>query len=182
MNASAFLLRLQLLTQRAGAAACVAAALLIVGAAGMAWALFARSALQAAPATLPAAPAQLVEAAPPRNANENLAAFYEALGEKRYAEQQIRTLFGIAAKTNLSLDQGEYKFGYDKASRVSTYQINLPVRGPYANIWQFSMQALAAMPFASLDEVNFRRDTITDPVVEARLRFTLYLKDTGVQP
>jgi hypothetical protein len=177
MNANATLLRLQLLARRAGPAACVAAALLIAGIAATAWALLSRQAQQAAAAALPAAPTQLVEAPPPPNANENLAAFYQTLGEKRYAEQQVKILFGIAAKTNLSLDQGEYKFGYDKPSRVSTYQITLPVRGPYANIWQFSLQALAAMPFAALDEVNFRRETITDPVVEARLRFTLYLKE-----
>ena len=177
MNANATLLRLQLLARRAGPAACVAAALLLAGAAAIAWALVSREAQQAAAAALPAAPAQLVEAPPPPNANENLAAFYQTLGEKRYAEQQVKILFGIAAKTNLSLDQGEYKFGYDKASRVSTYQITLPVRGPYANIWQFNLQALAAMPFAALDEVNFRRETITDHVVEARLRFTLYLKE-----
>jgi hypothetical protein len=177
MNASAFLLRLQLLARRAGPAACVAASLLVAGVALAAWALAARTAQQSAAAALPAAPTQLVEAPPPRNANENLAAFYGTLGEKRYAEQQVKVLFGIAAKTNLSLAQGEYKFGYDKASRVSTYQITLPVRGPYANIWQFSQQALSAIPFAALDEVNFRRETITEPVVEARLRFTLYLKE-----
>jgi len=75
------------------------------------------------------------------------------------------------------LNQGEYKAGYDKASRVSTYQIILPVKGPYQAIWQFAMQGLREMPFASLDEVSFRRDSIAEPAVEARLRFTLYLKD-----
>jgi hypothetical protein len=177
MSMSAMMLRAQLALRRAGPAACVAGLLLVAGVAGLGLALAGRSAQQKAAAVLPAAPAQLVEAAPPKNANENLAAFYATLGEKRYAEQQVKILFGIAAKTNLSLDQGEYKFAYDKASRVSTYQITLPVRGPYANIWQFSLQALAAMPFAALDEVSFRRETITEPVVEARLRFTLYLKD-----
>lgn len=177
MSISALMLRAQLAVRRAGPAVCLAALLLLAGLAGLALALAARSAQQKAAAVLPAAPTQLAEAPPPRNANENLATFYETLGEKRYAEQQVKTLFGIAAKTGLSLDQGEYKFAYDKASRVSTYQITLPVRGPYANIWQFSLQALAAMPFAALDEVNFRRETIMEPVVEARLRFTLYLKD-----
>jgi len=177
MNANAPMLRLQLAFRRTGPAACVAALLLVLGLAAIAWALLARSAQQKAAAVLPSAPVQLVEAAPAKNANENLAAFYETLGGKRYAEQQVKTLFGIAARTNLSLDQGEYKFAYDKASRVSTYQLTLPVRGPYANIWQFSLQALAAIPFAALDEVNFRRETIADPVVEARLRFTFYLKD-----
>ena len=60
---------------------------------------------------------------------------------------------------------------------MSTYQIVLPVKGGYQPLWQFAMQGLRDMPFASLDEVSFRRDAIAEPVVEARLRFTLYLKD-----
>jgi hypothetical protein len=86
-------------------------------------------------------------------------------------------LFDLAAKTGLALQQGEYKAAYDKASRVSTYQITLPVKGAYQPVWQFAMQGLRDMPFASLDEIGFRRDTIAEPAVEARLRFTLYLKD-----
>jgi hypothetical protein len=39
------------------------------------------------------------------------------------------------------------------------------------------MGALRAIPFASLDDISFRRDGIQDPAVEARLRLTLYLKD-----
>ncbi|EEF23981.1 conserved hypothetical protein [Ricinus communis] len=125
------------------------------------------------------APSTLVAPPPPPSANQNLAAFYDVLGERRYAEQQVRLLFDLAAKSNLVLSQGEYKAGYDKASRVSTYQIILPVKGPYQAIWQFAMQGLREMPFASLDEVGFRRDSIAEPVVEARLRFTLYLKDAA---
>jgi hypothetical protein len=106
-----------------------------------------------------------------------LEAFYAALGPRRYAEQQVRTLFTLAAKNGLSLSQGEYKTGYDRNARVTTYQVNLPVKGSYAAIWQFAMGALRAIPFASLDDISFRRDTIGDPAVEARLRLTLYLKD-----
>jgi len=117
------------------------------------------------------------QAAPPPTANENLAHFYDTLGEKRHAEQQVKQLFDIAAKTGLALDQGDYKFSVDKGSRVAAYQVTLPVKGAYQNIWQFSLQALTAIPFASLDDIAFRRETISEPVVEARLRFTLYLKE-----
>ncbi len=119
----------------------------------------------------------LAAAAPPAPAVDNLDAFYAALGPRRYAEQQVRTLFALAGKNGLSLSQGEYKAGYDRNARVSTYQVNLPVKGSYAAIWQFAMGALREIPFASLDDISFRRDTIGDPSVEARLRLTLYLKD-----
>jgi hypothetical protein len=174
MNLAALTLHLRLAAMRLGVAGCAALALLLAGALALAWSLKAR---QLAYQPLPPAPPQLAQVAPPPTANENLDHFYAALGEKRYAEQQVKQLFDIAAKTGLALQQGEYKFSVEKASRVAAYQVTLPVKGPYQNIWQFSMQALSAIPFAALDDVAFRRETISDPVVEARLRFTLYLKE-----
>jgi hypothetical protein len=116
-------------------------------------------------------------AAPPVSQVNELDAFYAALGPRRYAEQQVKTLFALAAKNGLSLSQGEYKTGYDRNAKVFTYQVNLPVKGSYGAIWKFALGALRAIPFASLDDIGFRRDTIGDPSVEARLRLTLYLKD-----
>jgi hypothetical protein len=133
--------------------------------------------LAAAPAPkagLAMQPAPAVPLAPPL---DNLDAFYAALGPRRYAGQQVKTLFSLAAKNGLALSQGEYKTGYDRNARVTAYQVNLPVKGSYSAIWQFAMGALRAIPFASLDEISFRRDAIGDPAVEARLRLTLYLKD-----
>jgi hypothetical protein len=147
--------------------------------------LAARAARQAAsaPAAAAAAVAPAVPAAPPAPSVDNLDAFYAALGPRRYAEQQLKTLFTLAAKNGLSLSQGEYKTGYDRNAHLSTYQVNLPVKGSYGAIWQFAFGALRAIPFASLDDVSFRRDTIGDPAVEARLRLTFYLKDApGAAP
>ena len=120
-------------------------------------------------------PAQAV--APPVTANDNLNLFYDTLGQKRHAEQQVRTLFALADKAGLSLSQGDYKGSYDRNARVHTYQVTLPVRGTYNNVWQFGMLSLASIPFASLDEINFKRESIGDANVEARLRLTLYLAD-----
>jgi hypothetical protein len=145
-------------------------ALVAARAARQAAAAAATAASAAQPATLP--PAQSVA-----QSVDPLEAFYTALGPRRYAEQQVRTLFTLAAKNGLSLSQGEYKTGYDRNARVTTYQVNLPVKGSYGAIWQFAMGALRAIPFASLDDISFRRDAIGDPAVEARLRLTLYLKD-----
>jgi hypothetical protein len=123
-------------------------------------------------------PKPLAVAAPESvSRNENLALFYDGLGERRYAEQQVKTLFGLASKAGLVLSQGEYKGGSTSNGRFHTYQVNLPVKGSYGAIWQFGMLALRAIPFASLDEISFRRDSIGEPAVEARLRLTLYLAD-----
>jgi len=130
------------------------------------------------PAAAPAAAPAPVSTPPV----DNLDAFYGTLGQRRYAERQVKTLFGLAAQNGLTLSQGEYKSGWDRNGRVHTYQVNLPVKGSYAAIWQFAMAALRAIPFAALDDISFRRDSIGDPAVEARLRLTFYLTDEGSVP
>ncbi len=112
------------------------------------------------------------------SAQAKLANFYDSLGEPAYSEQQLKTLFAIANKAGLSLNQADYKLAFDKNSRVQTYQILLPVKGPYSAIRRFCEQTLVAIPFASLDEIGFKRETIGNATLEAKLRFTLYLADT----
>jgi hypothetical protein len=177
VNLAALLLRARLAVLRAGAPTCIAAGLCLAGAVAWAWVLPHKATLSKQLARPLPMPARLSSAPPPPSANQNLAGFYDVLGEKRYTEQQVKILFDVAARSNLTLSQGEYKSAYDKASGVTTYQIVLPVKGPYGAVWRFAMEALRSMPFAALDEVTFRRDTIADPTVEARLRLTLYLKD-----
>ncbi|MGZ3240047.1 MAG: hypothetical protein ACXWIN_04125 [Burkholderiaceae bacterium] len=108
---------------------------------------------------------------------ERLAAFYDVLGDQRYVEQQVKTLFAVAAKSGLILNQGEYKSSFEKGSHSTTYQMILPVKGQYQAIRKFCEQTLLAIPFASLDEISFKRDEITNDTLEAKLHFTLYLAD-----
>jgi len=122
----------------------------------------------------------LAAVAPPMpQTDQRLHAFYDVLGETRFAEQQVKTLFALAAKSGLMLNQAEYKFAYDKSGRFHTYAILLPVHGQYAAIRPFCEQVLLAIPFASLDEINFKREAISTPILETKLRFTLHLDDAG---
>jgi hypothetical protein len=185
MNAAAFNLiglQLRLLLARLGWGAGLALLLCALGAAGLLWFvphLRAQGAAQqvelvrAQKALLAAASAPV--AAPLSLVDQRVEKFYEVLGERRYAEQQIKTLFAVAAKTGLNLSQGEYKAGFDKNSDTHTYQILLPVKGAYPAIRQFCEKMLMVIPFASLDEMNFKRDAIGGDVLDAKLRFTLYL-------
>ena len=149
------------------AAAAISAA--AIGAARKAEAAGYRAALaQAAPPPKPAGGALTRTA-------DNVAGFYSTLGEVRYGEQQVRTLFGLADKAGLVLSEGEYLSGYDKGGRFHTYRVTLPVHGPYGAVWQFAMLALSSIPFASLDEISFRRNSVGETDVQARVRLTIYL-------
>ena len=178
--AARLLLRLRLALSNTGAVVVGAGVLGLAGALALAW-LLPERALQGqrrvVALSLAALPPAAAVAPPAPGPNANLALFYGTLGERRYAEQQVKTLFALAAKTGLVLSQGEYKSGFEPNGRFHTYQVDLPVTGNYAAIWAFGMLALRAIPFASLDEISFRRDTIGAPMVDARLRLTLYLAD-----
>ncbi|MGK5079773.1 hypothetical protein [Janthinobacterium sp. HLX7-2] len=181
VDVNALRLRAQLLLRRVGAPTCLAVVLFLLGAAAWAWAWQQRALaaqLEARPLPLTSLGPAAVQSAP-ATASENLALFYATLGQQRHAEQQVKLLFDLAAKNGLVLAQGEYKSGYDKASRVATYQVTLPLKGSYPAVWQFALQALRAMPFASLDELSFRREQIADTNLEARLRLTFYLTDAA---
>jgi hypothetical protein len=157
----------------------------IGGAVTQAWVLGAREQLdlqyeqarQAARAPKPVAPPP----APP-SSDQNLAAFYAVLGERRSVERQLKDVFALAEKNGLALRQGEYRSSYDRNARLYTYQVNLPVKGGYDAIWKFALDTLGALPHAALDDVSFRRDSIGQATVEARLRLTLYLASTPGVP
>ena len=115
-------------------------------------------------------------AAPPQSAAENrLSAFYAALAPTADAEQHIKTLFTIAEHQHLQLNLTDYKMTANQDGQYQSYQLQFPLSGSYAAIRQFCEQLLRAMPFASLDEINFKRDAINSPKLDAKLRITLYL-------
>jgi len=185
MNLSSAWLRLRLALRRvnplvAGILACMFAGALLTG-----WLLGARDRLALeyeAARTQARAPAPAAPPAPPPTSDQNLSAFYAALGERRGVERQLKEVFAIAARHGLSLRQGEYRSSYERNARLATYQVNLPVKGSYTAIWQFVFDTLRALPHVSLDDVSFRRDSIGDPQVEARLRMTFYLAATPGVP
>ena len=178
LNLAAVLLRMRLALSALGPVFCVALLVLVAASAALAW-LLPQRALRAEnhklALRLAAMPVQAALKSTPVSANENLALFYGSLGDKRYVEQQVKTLFGLAAKSNLTLSQGEYKNAFDQNAQLHSYQVTLPVKGSYRDIWQFGMLVLRAIPFAALDDISFKRESIGDAQVEARLRLTLYL-------
>lgn len=180
---AAIWLRLRIALAAANPVVLGALVLCIGAAAALAWLLPARELVEegrvlarrqaALPAAASTAPVQME----PATDEYHLALFNAALGDRRHAERQVKTLFALAAKSGLVLRQGEYKAAFERNARLHTYQVTLPVKGSYGAIWQFALGALRAIPFAALDEISFKRDAIGEAEVEARLRITLYLLD-----
>ena len=102
--------------------------------------------------------------------------FYRNFPSRQSAPDLLQKIYAAAAKHGIQLSQGEYRLSPDKTGRLVGYQVNLPVKGKYAELRKFAVQVLSDVPAASLDELTFKRDTVASADVDARIRFTIYLR------
>lgn len=179
-NIARGLLQLRLALVRLGVGALLGGALLFAAAVlwlvllpGLAVRIDARA--QAVQQARSAPPPKPVVSAPAL-ASARLTAFYAALGDGAHTEQVVVHLFDAASDAGVTLDKAEYKPAHDAAGRFDTYTVVLPVKGDYASLRHFSERVLSSVPYASLDDMRFKRNSASDPAVEASLRFTAYLR------
>lgn len=119
-----------------------------------------------------------VTAAPPTRASQlgNFYAFFPGLDTLPDWVGQIH----IAAKRNgLSLDQGDYQLQQTARERLLRYQIRLPVKGTYPQLRGFIGDVLQKVPAAALDDVIVKRESAGQPLLDARVTFTIFL---GAEP
>jgi hypothetical protein len=180
-------LQLQILAQRLGALPALACLLCTMGLAG--W--LAASTTQgdeAVQLTEQVAEAQrLLRVAPSHGVpwdapQQALQAFEQALGDPLGAEAALRQIFDAAARAGLALEQGEYRWQVDRATGSDRYQVRLSTKGRYAAVRVFCEQALRAVPFAALEELNLRREAIDEEAVSVSLQFSLHVHGTTADP
>lgn len=111
-----------------------------------------------------------------RSPQASLNTFYDFLPDEKEALSQLGVLLYTANSNDLLPEKATYKNDQHQQAAFSRYQVNLPMRGTYADIRTFINQALNALPSLALNEISLiRQDTGTD-VVEANLRFTLFMR------
>ncbi|MDT3708216.1 MAG: type 4a pilus biogenesis protein PilO [Thiobacillus sp.] len=111
-----------------------------------------------------------------RPAAEQLAEFYRAFPDERSSPDWIGKISATAQSCGLSLDQGDYKPSRDKIGKLIRLQMTLPVKGEYGQIRRFLASTGANVPIASLEHVQFERQKVGDPLVDAKIRLVLYLE------
>ena len=107
--------------------------------------------------------------------DEQLAEYYKFFPPARSAPQWLEKLVALAESRGLTLDQGEYQAAPDKVGRLVRFQMTLPLKGGYPQIRRFLAAMPDELPVMALETVQFERQNITDPEVEARLKLVLYL-------
>ena len=106
----------------------------------------------------------------------NLEAFLSLLGDARHAEQQLQSLFVMARGLEIGLPQRQYKMVCEDSGLLCSYRAQLPVKGSYAQVRAFIEECLQVLPSLSLDEVGFKRETVSDEELEVRLVMTLVVR------
>ena len=106
---------------------------------------------------------------------DRLANFYAFFPPLNSTPDWLRRIFALAEAQGLRLEAGEYKLTRERDLQLSRYELNLPVRGSYAQIREFVAQVLTEVPASSLDELRLKRDDPSSSTVEARIKLTLYL-------
>lgn len=107
---------------------------------------------------------------------------FQALLAKGDAEAAQRTLFALAAKTGLSLDEASYERVPESKNELPQLRMTVPVTGSYAAIRQFSAQVLRALPAVALSRAAFKRDSVEASTVSATLVFVLFLPAQASAP
>lgn len=87
----------------------------------------------------------------------------------------LEQIFAAADRAGVRIESGEYKLVQERGWKLHRYQITYPVKGGYSQIRAFIADFLTAVPAASLDEVSFRREAISSPVLDARLKMTIHV-------
>lgn len=110
-----------------------------------------------------------------RSLDEQLAAFYQLFPSEHDATDSVGAIAAIAQRDGLRVQQAEYKVERDKTGRLIRFQMSLPLKGDYQAIRSFLSHLRAELPIVSLEQVQFDRQKVGDPLVDAKIRLVIFL-------
>ncbi|MDP3167041.1 MAG: hypothetical protein Q8N06_16520 [Hydrogenophaga sp.] len=105
-----------------------------------------------------------------------LAEFEAGLPQSAGALQAVRHIHRSAAEHDVVLSTGEYRLVSEPGGRLQRYQITLPAVGTYPDLRAWMADVLNELPTVALDELSLKRNAVGEPQVQARVRWSFYLK------
>lgn len=104
-----------------------------------------------------------------------LASFYGFFRRDDTVTDYLARLHAVGLKAGVEPRTAEYRLAESRALRLDEYSIAMPVTGSYAQVRAFVENAVSEIPVLTLDHISLRRKRATDHVVEADVRFTLFI-------
>lgn len=87
----------------------------------------------------------------------------------------IKTIFKAAKKQNITINEVAYKDEQRLGESLVRYSMSFSIAASYPETKMFVTNALAALPYLSLEQLTFERDDLGSNNVMSHIRFTLYL-------
>ncbi|TFW34407.1 hypothetical protein [Massilia horti] len=109
-------------------------------------------------------------------AREALNTFYANVPSVDSQFALLARLHKAASSQGLILEHGDYQFTRETGSPLMRYEIELPVKGDYAQIRRFVSTAMMDSPTLALRSITFSRQKSDDAQLTATLVLVLYLK------
>ena len=104
------------------------------------------------------------------------AAFYATLPDASAAMDAIGVLNRAAARHKVVLVTAEYRVARQGTGPLLRYQISVPLRADYVHLHAWLTEVMNALPNAALDDLSLKRDDAAQELLDARLRFTVFLR------
>ena len=112
---------------------------------------------------------------PPATPQQQMAQFTHLLPTERELTASVGKLQALAKQQSLQLGQAEFKLSVDSAEPLARYTMTLPLKAGYAPLRRFVHDALAEQPALALEEFSVSRGDARSPLLDARLRFVLFV-------
>jgi hypothetical protein len=104
-----------------------------------------------------------------------LVAFYNHFPRVKDFPDSLAKLRDAASGQGVTLEQGDYHLVRNRSDNLVRYEVALPVKGDYLLVRKFLSHLLIDAPEFALNSVDFQKQKISDTVVEAQVKITLFL-------
>jgi hypothetical protein len=112
---------------------------------------------------------------PVSSSQGRLASFYAFFQRDELVTDYLAKLYAVAGQAGVEPRTAEYRLAESRSLRLTEYTISMPVTGSYSQIRTFLEHALDEIPVLVLDQASMRRKRVADHLVEADIRFTVFL-------
>jgi Type II secretion system (T2SS), protein M subtype b len=103
----------------------------------------------------------------------------ESLDRYTVSQQEVgtvlRQVLALGGTHGVALTQSEFQTSNEGHGGLQQVQITLPVRASYTALRAFTEASLRQHPMVSMDQINMKREAITQGTVEVRLKLSIWV-------
>lgn len=122
---------------------------------------------------------QQVEAAQSENGAQGSGAkvgeFYQDMPGEKNVTAVMASIYAAAEASGVKLQQASFHLENNDGPVIS-YVMDFPMAGDYGSIRMLVSRVLANNRYMALDQIDFKRDEISEATLRANVRFTLFLR------